>query len=262
MTPDSTIVTVEALPVVVNGDRDFRISEGGTRTHTSVILRLLTETDGLEGNAEIVSAPPGKPEEFLDEILGAVRTYVAPALTGFRAADRTAACAAVDHLVALGHRRIGLICGRTDLNDRALDRRRAFEDSLRRHGLTIDPDLIFERDFEFVEGRGAMHRMLGHPRPPTAVFCANDIQAIGAMMECRETGLRVPEDISIVGFDDLPIAQCTTPQLTTVRVPAHEMGRRAAEFARAEFTIENLVAKTEAVYQKWIDRRRDEEKQT
>lgn len=143
--------------------------------------------------------------------------------------NQRAACAAVDHLVALGHRRIGLICGRTDLNDRALDRRRAFEDSLRRHGLTIDPDLIFERDFEFVEGRGAMHRMLGHPRPPTAVFCANDIQAIGAMMECHEAGLRVPEDISIVGFDDLPIAQCTTPQLTTVRVPAHEMGRRAAE---------------------------------
>jgi muconate cycloisomerase len=96
VTPDSTIVTVEALPVVVHGDRDFRISEGGTRTHTSVILRLLTETDGLEGNAEIVSAPPGKPEEFLDEILGAVRNYVAPALKGFNARDRTAASAAVE----------------------------------------------------------------------------------------------------------------------------------------------------------------------
>lgn len=96
MTPDTTIVSVEAIPVVVTGDRDFRISEGGTRTHTSVILRLLTAEDGLEGNAEIVSAPPGKPEEFLEEILGAVRNYVAPALVGKRAADRTSACAAVE----------------------------------------------------------------------------------------------------------------------------------------------------------------------
>ncbi len=96
MTPDTTIVAVEAIPVVVAGDRDFRISEGGTRIHSSVILRLLTEQEGLEGNAEIVSAPPGKPEEFLEEILGAVRNYVAPALVGKRAADRTSACAAVE----------------------------------------------------------------------------------------------------------------------------------------------------------------------
>ena len=142
--------------------------------------------------------------------------------------NRKAARAAVDHLVALGHRRIGLVCGRGDVNDRALDRRRAFEDSMAGHGLDADPDLIYERDFEFVEGRAAMHGMLGHPRPPTAVFCANDIQAIGAMTECHEAGLNVPRDMSIVGFDDLPIAQCTTPQLTTIRVPAREMGRRAA----------------------------------
>ncbi len=96
MTSAVKITSVEAIPVTVHGDRDFRISEGGTRTHTSVILRLLTDTDGLEGNAEIVSAPPGKPEEFPEEILGAVRNYVAPALAGFRAADRMSACAAVE----------------------------------------------------------------------------------------------------------------------------------------------------------------------
>lgn len=140
-----------------------------------------------------------------------------------------AASAAVEHLISLGHRRIGLICGRTDVNDRALDRRQAFEDTMARHGLPVDPALIIERDFEFVEGRAAMHRMLAQAEPPTAVFSANDIQAIGALYECREAGLRIPQDLSIVGFDDQPIAHYTLPQLTTIRVPAADMGRRAAE---------------------------------
>ena len=64
--------------------------------------------------------------------------------------------------------------------------------------------------------------------PPTAVFCANDIQAIGALSECRESGISVPKDISIIGFDDLPIAEYIIPKLTTVRVPAQEMGDHAA----------------------------------
>ena len=135
--------------------------------------------------------------------------------------------AAVDHLLGLGHRRIGLICGRTDLNDRALQRKIAFEEALRDFGIAPDPELIFERSFEFVEGRAAMHLMLQLREPPTGVFCANDIQAIGALSECRDTGFSVPSDLSIVGFDDLPIAQYITPRLTTVRVPAQEMGDRA-----------------------------------
>ncbi len=140
-----------------------------------------------------------------------------------------AARTAVEHLVSLGHRRIGLICGRTDVNDRARDRRRGYEAVLRKYGIDVDARLIFERDFEFVEGRAAMNRLLSIDPRPTAAFCANDIQAIGALYECRESGIRVPEDLSIIGFDDLPIAQYTWPQLTTIRVPASEMGRRAAE---------------------------------
>jgi LacI family transcriptional regulator len=135
---------------------------------------------------------------------------------------------AMDHLIALGHRRIGLICGRSDVNDRAKERRRAFEDSLNEIGIAPDPELIFERDFEFIEGGTAMHRMLEASEPPTAVFAANDIQAIGAISQCRDAGLRVPEDISIIGFDDLPIARFSAPKLTTVHVPASAMGRLAA----------------------------------
>ena len=95
MPASPTIRAVEAIPVRVEGAREFRISEGATRVHTSVVLRLLTDVDGLEGNAEIVSAPPGKPEEFLEEIVGAVERYVAPALIGVPARERARGVQAV-----------------------------------------------------------------------------------------------------------------------------------------------------------------------
>ncbi len=94
--PAARIVAVEAVPIAVSGPRAFRISEGATSRHVSVILRLLTDREGLEGNAEIVSAPPGKPEEFVEEILGAVRRYVAPALIGVDASNRRLAMARLE----------------------------------------------------------------------------------------------------------------------------------------------------------------------
>ena len=139
-----------------------------------------------------------------------------------------AARLAMKHLHERGHRRIGLICGRTDVNDRALERRKAYEDALTEQGIDLDPSIVFERDFEFAEGRTAMRQMLHGALPPTAVFAANDIQAIGALAECRSAGIAVPEEMSIIGFDDLPLAEFTEPQLTTIRVPGQKMGHIAA----------------------------------
>ncbi len=135
---------------------------------------------------------------------------------------------AINRLTELGHRRIGLICGRAEVNDRAEKRRRAYEDALKSVSVAVDPEIIFERDFEFSEGRDAMAQMLASSSPPTAVFAANDIQAIGAIDACRAAGLRIPQDISIIGFDDLPIAEFCVPKLTTVHVPAVRMGDQAA----------------------------------
>ncbi len=140
-----------------------------------------------------------------------------------------AALTATEHLIDLGHQRIGLICGRTEVNDRASERRRAYEECLPRHGIALDPNLIYECEFDMIESRSAMTNMLANHDRPTAVFCANDIQAIGAIAACRDAGFSVPGDISIIGFDDLPIARCTVPLLTTIRVPAYEMGERAAD---------------------------------
>lgn len=96
MTEAPIITAVEAVPVVVHGAKDFRISEGGTREHVSVLLRIRTSRDDLEGIAEAVSAPPGKPEEFSEEIQGAIRRYVAPALLGLSVHDCTTAMLRVE----------------------------------------------------------------------------------------------------------------------------------------------------------------------
>lgn len=154
--------------------------------------------------------------------------------------NHAAAAKAVDYLVSLGHQRIGLICGRTDVNDRARGRRESFEARMADLGLEPDPALIFERDYEFVEARNAMHLALHNPAPPTAVFCASDVLAVGALHECQQAGLDVPGDISIVGFDDMPIAEYVNPQLTTIRVPAVEMGRRAIQELLKAIRGENI----------------------
>jgi LacI family transcriptional regulator len=164
---------------------------------------------------------------------------------------------AMHHLIGLGHRRIGLICGRTDVNDRARERRRAYEDAIRAIGASVEPALMHEGDFEFARGREAMRSLLALSQPPTAVFCANDIQAIGALAECSEHGVEVPRDMSLVGFDDQPVAHYVQPQLTTIRVPAQRMGELAAtrildalatgsKPAREELPVELIVRNSTA----------------
>lgn len=134
---------------------------------------------------------------------------------------------AMNHLYGLGHRRIGLICGKSALNDRAFERRRAYTDFLRDKQMEFRESLVEERDFEFSEGESAMKRILHCRTRPTAVFCANDILAVGAMHACRDQGINVPSDLSIMGFDNHPVAEHVTPPLSTIRVPAEEMGREA-----------------------------------
>jgi LacI family transcriptional regulator len=175
---------------------------------------------------------PGARQMIKQNRLPTVITWQMPerSTTPFVSFDNYAASVAVvDHLASLGHRRIVLVCGRTDVNDRALARRKGFEDRMKALRLPFSPDDIRECEFDFTEGRKAVRAFLDRSSPPTAIFSANDIVAVGALYECQRLGLRVPEDISIVGFDDLPLAQYVFPQLTSVRVPAADMGNQAVE---------------------------------
>ncbi|GII74759.1 transcriptional regulator [Sphaerisporangium melleum] len=136
--------------------------------------------------------------------------------------------AATHHLLALGHRRIAVITGPARaLSSRArLDGYRAALDTA---GVPVDPELICQGDFQIEDGVTHTHRLLSLPDPPTAIFTCNDGQAVGVYRAVYELGLRIPDDLSVVGFDDMPPTRWAIPPLTTVRQPLTEMAATAAD---------------------------------
>ncbi len=140
--------------------------------------------------------------------------------------NRGAARKITAHLLRLGHRRVATITG-DPIATAALDRLDGYRDALEAYGLPIREQLIFEGDFTEASGRVGMRSLLEHH--PDAVFAASDRMASGALNEIRAGGLRVPEDIALVGFDDIPLAAEMDPPLTTVRQSAKQMGETALE---------------------------------
>ncbi|HST38206.1 MAG TPA: LacI family DNA-binding transcriptional regulator [Conexibacter sp.] len=134
------------------------------------------------------------------------------------------------HLTALGHRRIALIAGTARTG---VEREKGFRAGLADAGVALDDALVVAGDWTQDGGAQALERLLEQPERPTAVFCANDLMAIGALSVATARGLRVPEDLSIVGFDDVDAAARLTPSLTTVRNPAYAMGEKAGRLVLA-----------------------------
>jgi len=133
---------------------------------------------------------------------------------------------AVDHVIDLGHKRVGFITGPLDLHS-ARTRRQAFLDGLRARGMKAEPKLVREGTHTADGGQQAMTALLRQAKRPTAVVCSNDWTAIGALHAIDAAALRVPEDISLVGFDDIPLASYTSPPLTSVRMSANDVGSTA-----------------------------------
>jgi len=142
------------------------------------------------------------------------------------AAHASGADLAMKHLLSIGHTRIAAITGPRGVKATE-DRRRGYYAALATAGLIPDPQLEVEGNFEISGGISAAKQLLDLPVRPTAIFAFNDNMAIGAMQTARARGVRVPEDVSIVGFDDLEEAAIVTPALTTIRQPLAEMGRIA-----------------------------------
>ena len=135
---------------------------------------------------------------------------------------------ATEYLIKLGHKRIGFITGSMDLGA-AIDRLEGYKSALQVHHLPYDSKLIYEGTFWQPDGYAGGSALLDLEAPPTAIFASNDVMAMGAMDAIRSRGLRIPEDISIIGFDDIPQAAMVRPALTTVRQPLEEMGRLATQ---------------------------------
>lgn len=141
-------------------------------------------------------------------------------------ANYEGANAVVKHLIDLGHRRIAMITGR-ERNHDAAERRRGFRDAMRAGGIPAEDAIEVAGDFSEESGFQAARELLRAERRPTAIFAANDSMAIGALSALREGGSRVPEEIAVAGFDDIPMARYMNPPLTTVHVDISALGARA-----------------------------------
>jgi LacI family transcriptional regulator, repressor for deo operon, udp, cdd, tsx, nupC, and nupG len=142
--------------------------------------------------------------------------------------NRGSARTMVDYLISLGHRRIAVISGLKD-NPHTIDRLEGYKDSLRNAGIEYAKELIAEGDFTMWSGLNAAFQFCNMKQPPTAIFCMNDEMAIGAMQTLKAQGIRIPEDMSVTGFDDISYAKYCDPSLTTISQPAEEMGKMAMD---------------------------------
>ncbi len=130
--------------------------------------------------------------------------------------------AAAKYLIELGHRRIGCIEGPSLITPSA-QRAEGYKLALQEEGIKIDPDLFVTGDFRYESGNKAMRELLALPNPPTAVFACNDMMALGAIQAINDNGMNIPDDISVIGFDNIPFSETVYPTLTTMAQPIYEI---------------------------------------
>jgi LacI family transcriptional regulator len=213
-------------------ERDLQIVLSPTRGEHDREVSLLDRLHGVSDGALIIL--PEESSAELEELLDRGYRFVVidplmpldERIPSVSAAHTSGADQAMQHLLALGHRRIAQITGPRGWVATE-DRRRGYQAALAAAGILPDPALEVEAVPEIMPGRAAAEQLLDLPERPTAIFAFNDNIAVGVIQAARARGLRVPEDLSVVGFDDVENATVVTPALTTVRQPLAEMGRTA-----------------------------------
>ncbi|MDQ0112213.1 LacI family DNA-binding transcriptional regulator [Paenibacillus harenae] len=156
------------------------------------------------------------------------------------AADESAGTAlAVQHLIELGHTGIGFIGGEVHMTTTSI-KLRAFRKAMKDGGLKVREEWMLPDSFSIDSGKRQMHHLLAMKERPTAVFCVNDYTAIGAIKAATEAGLSIPDDMSVVGFDDIPLAHHFIPELTTVSQQANELGKTAVNVLKAMMNKEKV----------------------
>ncbi|MFL5619238.1 MAG: LacI family DNA-binding transcriptional regulator [Gemmatimonadaceae bacterium] len=169
------------------------------------------------------------------------REYAVSQVSTLLVDSECGAYTATMHLAERGCTRIAMITGPSTGAGSAtygrVQRHEGYKRALRACGQTLDPELVVEGNFRYESGRDAMRRLLALPRRPDAVFSANDMMAVGAMSAIRDAGARVPDDIAIVGFDDVPITTLMQPALTTMAMPLREFGESAARLLEQQLAF-------------------------
>jgi DNA-binding LacI/PurR family transcriptional regulator len=220
--------------------------------------RNILETLRAEGVAGIIFVPIGAARDAYREVLAPpVHTVAVDRSPSSLRADLVTVDnvegtrVGVAHLVALGHRDVALLGG-PPRHSTARDREQGYQLALQQAGLPLRPELVHRGDFREGGGYEGMKALMTLPRRPTAVFVANNLMTLGAFRALHETGIRIPEQVALVGFDDMPWATSLNPPLTAVRQPAQEIGSSAAELlldriARPDRAIRHLILDTTLV---------------
>ncbi len=204
----------------------FPISPDQAPGETALLLQE-RRVDGM-----ILSGPRFEDQEWLErwgqEIPVVLLGHLAgSALPSVDVDNAQAAAVATRHLLGLGHRRIGLITNAPLSYTASYERWLGYRQALEEAGVPYDETLVAFGAFTPASGAAAMERLLALPDPPTAVFVASDVVAFGALQAARRRGLRIPQDLALVGFDDVPLAAYVDPPLSTVHLPAEDLGREA-----------------------------------
>lgn len=143
--------------------------------------------------------------------------------------NRTAMRDMARKVIGSGHRHLAMVAAPLARNDRAQRRLLGLKDAMEEAALDPSSLHLIEKPYGIENGAAAFANLIEHDRPPTAIFCGNDVLAVGALRRAREMGVDVPGEVSIIGFDDIELSQVTHPMLTTVHVPHREMGKQAAK---------------------------------
>lgn len=223
------IVSSIAETVKLHGLR-LLLDAGESGQHSDALKALPREADV---DAAILILPPEEGDELVELSRSGLpfvvvdpRVLPLPDIASVSAAHSSGARAVADHLIALGHRDIAVIAGPEEwlAGDARLSGHRA---ALAEAGVLLTPDRLRHVEPTVAHGARAAAELLDLEPRPTAIVCFNDKVAVGTLQAARDRGLRVPDDLSVAGFDDIDLAEATTPRLTTVRQPLQEMGRIA-----------------------------------
>jgi LacI family transcriptional regulator len=208
----------------------LRLSSSVTRKALEKVVLSVTR-NGIQG---LLVLPPcaellaGRPVLSKLDVAAIATAGPLPDMHTVRIDNRTATASLTEFLIRLGHRRIAFICGAPRHGD-SQERRAGYEAAMRRANLPLRPELIADGEFTFESGLRAAEQLLDLPNKPTAIVASNDEMAAGALWLAQQRGLRLPEELSVVGFDDTPRAMRTLPPLTVIRQPISAMVERAVE---------------------------------
>ncbi len=229
------------------------------RTDEAIALRAVLETRHCD--AILLVGDTSDQPRLLEDLDEANITVVGmwqgsaslPGMATVNVDNRQGVLSLIHHLMELGHRSFGFIGGSFSfVGGRALgdirERHTAFLEVLAEHGIEVGPDYVQGVHNNYAGGASGFEALMALPNPPTAVLASTDMLAIGALRAAQILGLRVPGDVSVVGFDDLPMAEHTTPPLTTIRQPISEMAA-AAVGAAIDEASDDIAGRASAIFE-------------